>query len=337
MTAIDLGAAIDLAIEEAMARDPRVIVMGEDVPMMRRGLFARFGPRRVRGTPISESAFLGAGVGAALGGLRPVVEVMFVDFLAVALHALSNEAAMVETLSGGRWRAPVLVRAACGGGYGDAGQHEQSLWGLLSSVPGLVVVAPSTPEDAAGLTLTALEGDHGPVVLLEHKLLSALWRDAVAGSPAARAALDVPSAEPLAQGSLAPVPFGSAAIRREGRDVLVVSVGMAVHRCLAAAEAVEPEGISVRVMDVRSTAPLDRDAVRSAASEVRSVLVVDEDYGPFGLSAEVLATVAEAGTGVPCARLTGTGVIPYARRLEAEVLPTVAGIVSAIRSLCVRA
>lgn len=337
MTTIDLGAAIDLALEEVMAKDPRVIVMGEDVPMMRRGLFARFGPRRVRGTPISESAFLGAGVGAALGGLRPVVEVMFVDFLAVALHALSNEAAMIETLSGGRWQVPLLVRAACGGGYGDAGQHEQSLWGLLSSVPGLVVVAPSTPEDAAGLTLTALEDHQGPVVLLEHKLLSALWRDSVAGSVVARAELDVPSAEPLALGSLAPVPFGRAAIRRDGRDVLLVSVGMGVHHSLSAANIVAAEGISVRVMDVRSTAPLDRDAIRSSASEVRGVLVVDEDYGPFGLSAEVLATVAEAGIRVPCARLTGTGVIPYARRLEAEVLPTVEPIAAAIRGLRVRA
>jgi pyruvate/2-oxoglutarate/acetoin dehydrogenase E1 component len=337
MTTIDLGAAIDLALEDVMARDPRVVVMGEDVAMMRRALFTRFGPRRVRGTPISESAFLGAGVGAALGGLRPVVEVMFVDFLAVALHALSNEAAMVETLSGGRWRAPLLVRAACGGGYGDAGQHEQSLWGLLSSVPGLVVVAPSTPEDAAGLTLTALEGHEGPVLLLEHKLLSALWRDAVAGSAVARAELDVPQAEPLSTGSLSPVPFGSAAIRRDGSDVLVVSVGMAVHRCLTAANTLAAEGISVRVMDVRTTAPLDREAILSAASEVRGVLVVDEDYGPFGLSAEVLATVAEADVGVPCARLTGTGVIPYARRLEAEVLPTVEGIADAIRGLRVRA
>ncbi|MDV3296832.1 MAG: alpha-ketoacid dehydrogenase subunit beta [Brachybacterium paraconglomeratum] len=264
--------------------------------------------------------------------MRPVVEIMFVDFLAVALHALSNEAALVETLSGGRWRAPLLVRAACGGGYGDAGQHEQSLWGLLSSIPGLAVVVPSTPRDAAGLTLTALESHEGPVVLLEHKLLSSLWRDAVAGSPAARARLDLPEADPLEPG-LEPVPFGSATIRRDGTDVLVVSVGLGVHHSIAAAESLADQGISVRVMDLRTTAPLDRDAVRASASECGSVLVVDEDFGPFGLSAEVLATIAEAGIPSPCARLAATGAIPYARRLEAQVLPTPETIALSVQRL----
>ena len=336
MTAIDLGSAIDLAIEEAMGRDNRIIVMGEDVPMMRRGLFARFGPQRVRGTPISEAAFLGAGVGASLGGLRPVVEIMFVDFLAVALHAVSNEAALVDTLSGGRWRAPMLVRAACGGGYGDAGQHEQSLWGLLSSIPGLAVVVPATPQDAAGLTLTALEEHEGPVVLLEHKLLSGLWRESVTGSAEARAALWVPDAEPLAPGSAVPVPFGVAATRREGSDVLIVSVGMGVHRSLEAAGSLAREGVSAAVMDVRTTSPLDRDAIRAAASVVKALLVVDEDYGPFGLSAEVLATVAEGGVHVPSARLAATGPIPYARSLEADVLPSSAGIITAVEKLLAR-
>lgn len=336
MTAIDLGAAIDLAIEEVMARDPRVIVIGEDVPMARRGLFTRFGPQRVRGTPISESAFLGAGVGAALGGLRPVVEIMFVDFLAVALHALSNEAALVETLSGGRWHAPILVRAACGGGYGDAGQHEQSLWGLLSSIPGIVVAVPSTPDDAAGLTLTALEGHDGPVLLLEHKLMSALWRDSVGGPAVVRAGLPVPDVEPLTAGALAPVAFGSAAMRRRGTDVLVVTVGMGVHHSVAAADSIAAEGVSVAVMDVRTTAPLDREAIHAAASAVRAVLVVDEDYGPFGLSAEVLATVAEAGIRVPCGRVAATGPIPYARDLEDQVLPGVETIAAAVRDLLSR-
>lgn len=336
MTAIDLTAAVDLAVEEVMVRDPRVIVIGEDVPMMRRGMFARFGAQRVRGTPISESAFLGAGVGAALGGLRPVVEIMFVDFLSVALHALTNEAALIETLSGGRWHAPLLVRAACGGGYGDAGQHEQSLWGLLSSIPGLVVAVPSTPEDAAGLALTALEGHEGPVVLLEHKLMSSLWRDSVGGPAVVRASLPVPEAEPVSAGSLTPVPFGSAVTRRTGSDVLVVTVGMGVHHSLEAAESLAVERISVGVMDVRTTAPLDREAIRAAASEVRGVLVVDEDYGPFGLSAEVLASLVEAGIRVPCARVAATGAIPYARRLESQVLPGLESITAAVRDLLAR-
>ena len=139
--------------------------------MIRRNLLVRFGPDRVRGTPISESAFLGAGVGAAMAGLRPIVEVMLVDFLAVGLSALQNEAAKLETFSGGRWKAPIVVRATCGGGYGDAGQHEQALWGLLAGIPGLSVVVPSNPADAAGLMRAAIEAE-GPVVYLEHKLLS---------------------------------------------------------------------------------------------------------------------------------------------------------------------
>ena len=174
MSGIDITAAIDRAIAQAMASDDRIVVIGEDVPALRRTLLAGFGPERVVEAPISESAFLGAGVGAALGGLRPIVEIMFVDFLSVALHQVVNEAAMIGPFSDGRWPVPMMIRAACGGGYGDAGQHEQAMWGLLAGIPGLTVVAPSTPLDAAGLTLSLLDHD-GPSILLEHKLLSEMW------------------------------------------------------------------------------------------------------------------------------------------------------------------
>jgi acetoin:2,6-dichlorophenolindophenol oxidoreductase subunit beta len=332
MTEIDLGGAIDIALEQAMASDETILVIGEDVHMMRRGLFARFGSDRVRAAPISESAFLGAGVGAALGGLRPVVEIMFVDFLAVALHALSNEAALIDTLSGGRWKAPVLIRAACGGGYGDAGQHEQSLWGMLSSLPGIAVVVPSTSADAAGLTLTALQHP-GPVLLLEHKLLSSLWRESVAGSARSRAALDVPAEESWDPHRIRPIPFGEAKLVKGGDDALLVSVGRGVHLALEAAQVLAGEGTTAGVLDLRTTAPLDRSRLIEEASRVDAVVVVDEDYGPFGLSAEVGAVLAETGSRVPFSRVAATGAIPYARHLEAEVLPSVSGVVDAVRRL----
>jgi pyruvate dehydrogenase E1 component beta subunit len=334
MSRLGITEAIDKALEVAMADDDRIIVIGEDVPMMRAGLFARFGPERVREAPISEGAFLGAGVGAALGGLRPVIEIMFVDFLAVALHPLINEAAMVDTLSGGRWQAPLLVRAACGGGYGDAGQHEQSLWGMLGSIPGLAVAVPSTPADAAGLTLSAF--DHfGPVVLLEHKLLSTFWLEMLAGRRRPGAELDIP--ESWLRGEVsdppAPVPFGEAVIRREGSDLLIVSVAVGVHRALQATEFLAAEGIEATVLDLRTICPLDREQLTAQAAGKRGVLVVDEDYGPYGLSAEIAATLAEAGVEVPYARVTATGVIPYAPRLEAGQMPGVDRILAVARAL----
>ena len=157
--------AVDDVLAQAMAEDPRVIIMGEDVPLLRRNLLVRFGHSRVLGTPISESSFLGAGVAASMAGLRPVVEVYMVDFLGVCMDALLNHASKVEAFSGGKWTAPVVVRAPCGGGYGDGGQHEQSLWGWLAHIPGLTILVPSTPADAGGLMLAALQ-HNGPVIFL---------------------------------------------------------------------------------------------------------------------------------------------------------------------------
>jgi pyruvate/2-oxoglutarate/acetoin dehydrogenase E1 component len=334
MTRLGLTEAIDRALELAMSEDDRVVVIGEDVPMMRAGLFARFGPDRVMAAPISESAFLGAGVGAALGGLRPVVEIMFVDFLAVALHALINEAAMVDTLSGGRWSAPLVVRSACGGGYGDAGQHEQSRWGMLGSIPGLAVAVPSTPADAAGLTLGALQHD-GPVVLLEHKLLSTFWLEMLAGRRRPGEELDVSPSWLTGDvpEQVLPVPLGEGVVRREGADLLIVSVAVGVHRAIEAAGVLSDEGVETAVLDLRTVAPLDREQVASLAQGKRGVLVVDEDYGPFGLSGEIAALLAESGIHVPYGRVTASGVIPFAPRLEREQMPGSERVLSAARRL----
>ncbi len=329
-----LSEAIDHALGLAMAADPRIVVIGEDVPLMRANLSARFGPERVKAAPISESAFLGAGVGAALGGLRPVVEIMFVDFLAVALHALTNEAAMVETFSGGSWSAPLLVRSACGGGYGDAGQHEQALWGMLGSIPGLAIAVPSNPADAAGLTLGAFQID-GPAILLEHKLLSEFWLDTVAGPDRPGVDIDVPADGMWGEVPEPPQPisWGSATLRRDGNDLLIVSLGVGVHRSLAAAGILAEEGVEAAVLDLRTVAPLDAEAVVHHAADKRGVLVVDEDFGPFGLSGEIAATLAEDGIYLPFARVTATGVIPYARHLEHEVLPNTDRVLTAARGL----
>lgn len=293
------GAAIETAIRSAMAADPRIVILGEDVSVLRRDAYVRFGRRRVVDGPISESALLGAAVGAAMAGLRPLVEVMFVDFVGVGLDQLLNSAAKVDAFTNGRWRAPMVVRAACGGGYGDGGQHEQALWGLLAGIPGLTVVVPSTPADAAGLMLSALEHD-GPVVFLEHKLLSEQWRDYVGGAVRSDIDFDVPVAGATGEVSdpPAPVPIGSAALRREGTDLVMISVGVGVHRCMTAADGLAADGISAAVMDLRTVSPLDTPAVLSAARSTKRVLVVDEDYTRGGLSGEIAARLSEADVAV---------------------------------------
>lgn len=330
--------AIDRALALAMTRDPRVVVLGEDVRLQRRGAFVRFGANRVLDAPISESALLGTALGAAMAGLRPVVEIYFVDFIGVALDQLLNHAAKLEAFTGGRWQAPLVVRAACGGGYGDAGQHEQSLWGLLAGVPGLSVVVPSTPADAAGLLLAAV--DHpGPVVFLEHKLLSQQWLDYLGGASREGVQFDVPAAG--ARGEVGeppvPVPLGVAALRRQGGDLALVSLGVGVHRCLEAAELLEDEGVWAAVLDLRSVAPLDVQAIVDLGRRTGKVVVVDEDYTRGGLSGEVAAVLAEHGVRSAYARVTTEETIPYARALEDAVLPNVERIMAAAHSLLVNA
>ena len=333
---IEFGAAADAALAQAMRADDTIIVFGEDTPMIRRDLLVRFGPDRVRAAPISESAFLGAAVGAAMGGLRPVVEVQLVDFLAVGLSALLNEAAKVNAFSGGRWDAPLVVRATCGGGYGDGGQHEQALWGMLAGIPGLSVVVPSNPADAAGLMLAAIEST-GPVIYLEHKLLSETWLEFMGGSGRKSVAFDVPEAgrRGMVSEPIASVPLGDAAVIRTGEEVTLVSLAVGVHRCLEAAEMLADRNIGATVVDLRSVAPLDADTIVREVTRTGRVVVVDEDYIRGGLSGEIAARLAEAGIDAQYARVTTETTIPYARHLEDEVLPSVKRIVAAVDSFAI--
>ena len=326
--------AVDNALSQAMAEDPRIVVFGEDIPLLRRDLLVRFGPKRVRGTPISESAFLGAGVAAAMAGLRPVVEIYMVDFLGVCMDALLNHAAKLETFSGGKWTAPVVVRAPCGGGYGDGGQHEQSLWGWLGHIPGLTVIVPSTPADAGGLMLAALQHD-GPVIFLEHKLLSESWLEFLGSGSHQNIEYDVP-----ASGTRGPVPrrreplpIGKAVLRREGTDVTVVSVGVGVHRAMEAAEILEKEKISAAVLDLRTVDPLDKTTLCELVSQTGRLLVVDEDYESFGLSGELAAVVLENDIAFKFARVCTQTTIPYSRSMEDQILPNVERIRTAIINL----
>jgi pyruvate/2-oxoglutarate/acetoin dehydrogenase E1 component len=326
--------AIDDALAQAMADDPRIILFGEDIPLLRRNLLVRFGPKRVRGTPISESAFLGAGVAAAMAGLHPVVEMYMVDFLGVCADALLNHAAKVQTFSGGHWTAPVVVRAPCGGGYGDGGQHEQSLWGWLAHIPGLMVLVPSTPADAGGLMLAALQQDR-PVIFLEHKLLSETYLEFLGSGGRHTVQFDVPAegAKGAVPKKWEPLPIGKAALRRAGTDLTIVSVGVGAHRALDVAHSLEAEGISADVLDLRTVSPLDKAAVYETVAKTGRLLVVDEDYEGFGLSGELSAVILEAGLSCKYARVCTQTTIPYARHLEDQILPNRRRIYAGVKQL----
>jgi pyruvate dehydrogenase E1 component beta subunit len=297
-------------------------------------LYARFGERRVRQTPISESAFLGAAVGAAMAGLRPIAELIMIDFVAVAADALINHAAKIEAFSGGRWQVPMVVRAGCGGGYGDGGQHEQALWGWLAHIPGIKIVAPSTPADAGGL-LTAAIADDGPVVFLEHQLLSEDWLDYLGAGGRSTVSYDIPAdgRQGVVPDRWEPIAFGKAAVRRIGSDLTIAGVGVGIHRAAEAAERLSREGISASVLDLRSIAPLDRDAVVSDVGRTGRLLVVDEDYRDYGLSGELAATLLEAGLTARYARVAVEGTIPFDPVRERAALPNVERIITAARNL----
>lgn len=330
MAEMTFAEAIDTALGHAMARDERVITFGEDVHLLRRNLYVRFGESRVRPAPISESAFLGAAVGAAMAGLIPVVEIMMIDFIAVAFDAVLNQASKVEAFSGGRWKVPMVIRSSCGGGYGDAGQHEQCLWGTLGGVPGIKVAVPSNPADAAGLMLSSI-ADGGPVVFLEHKLLSDYWLDYLGAGNRDTVFFDVPPEG--ARGEVpdppVPVPLGRASVAREGGDLAILSLGVGLHRSLKAARHLRDRGIDATVIDLRTPAPLDNETLLEAAACTGRVLVVDEDYAAFGLSGEIAAVICESEPGVRFARVATRQTIPYARKMEQAVLPGVGSIVEA--------
>ncbi len=336
MPEMTFGHAVDAAIAHAMAADDRIVLIGEDAPLLRAPLFARFGKDRILAAPISEAAFLGAAAGAAMAGLRPVVELYMVDFIAVAFDAVLNHISKLEAFSGGAWRCPLLIRAPSGGGYGDGGQHAQSLWGTLAAIPGLTVVVASTPADAYGLTLTALSHD-GPVVLLEPKLLSETWVELLGRCGRTNMSFDVPEEAargPVEEGSK--VPFGVAAVRRQGADITIASVAVGVHRALEAAATLDAEGVSCEVLDLRSLRPLDSAAVVDSVRRTGRLLVVDEDYRELGLAGELAAVTLEAGLAPRFGRVCALGTLPYARHLEAAALPNVERILSTARQLMTR-
>jgi acetoin:2,6-dichlorophenolindophenol oxidoreductase subunit beta len=324
---LTMSRAIVEAIDQEMARDPKVFVMGEDVGPYggifgsTTGLLQKYGEARVRDTPISETAFIGAATGAAAEGMRPIVELMFVDFFGVCMDQIYNHLAKNTYMSGGAVRLPVVLTTAYGGGYNDAAQHSQTLYGVFAHVPGLKVVVPSNAYDAKGLMIQAIRDDN-PVMYFFHKGLMGLgWMT----SPAT-AATPVPE-EPYT------LPFGKAEVKRTGTDLTLVTVGLMVHRALEAAALVEKK-ISIEVIDLRTLVPLDRATVVASVRKTGRLLVVDEDYRSFGLTGEIAATVAEAD--VPLRRyrrLAEPDVpIPYSRPLEQFVFPSAEKIAAAAQS-----
>ena len=323
--------AISEGIGQEMARDPRVFVMGEDVAKYggifgaTQGLLDQFGEQRVRDTPISETAFIGAAIGAALEGMRPVVELMFVDFFGVCMDQIYNHLAKNTYMSGGHLRLPVTLITACGAGYNDAAQHSQTLYGTFAHLPGLKVVMPSTPYDAKGLMIEAIRDDN-PVVYFMHKGVMGLgWMTMLEA-----AAGPVPEEEYT-------IPFGVADVKREGTDVTIVTIGMMVHRALDAAKRLADESISAEVLDLRTLVPLDREAIVRSVQKTHRLIVVDEDYQSYGMSGEVIATVAERALDyldTPPRRIAVPDVpIPYSRPLEQFVLPNADKVAAAAREL----
>lgn len=324
-----MSRAMSEAIAQEMRADPKVFVMGEDIGKYggifgaTTGLLDEFGEERVRDTPISETGFIGAGVGAAMSGMRPIVELMFVDFFGVCMDSIYNLAAKNVYFSGGNFKMPMVIMTATGGGYSDAGQHSQTLHATFAHLPGLKVVAPSNAYDAKGLMISAIRDD-SPVMFMFHKGLQGLaWMASPEG-----AATELPE-EPYT------IPFGQAKIVRPGKDVTIVTLSMMVHHALSAAKVLEKEGVDAEVIDLRTLVPLDRKTVVESVAKTGRLVVVDEDYKSFGLTAEILASVVEdnpAHLKAAPRRLAVPDVpIPYSRPMEQFVLPNAETIAAAVR------
>lgn len=328
---LTIARAMAEATAQEMRVDPRVFVMGEDVGPLggvfgnTRGLFDEFGAERVRDTPISETAFIGAAVGAASDGMRPIVELMFVDFFGVCMDAIYNLMAKNTYFSGGKVKVPMVLMTSTGGGYSDAGQHSQCLYATFAHLPGMKVVAPSNAYDAKGLMTAAIRDDN-PVVFMYHKSLQGMgWLGTEKGATV-----------PVPEESYT-VPIGKAAVVREGHDVTLVSLAAGVHHCLRAAKVLEEEGFSAEVVDLRSLVPLDRETVRTSVAKTGRLIVVDEDYHSYGVSGEIVATVAEH---VACRRKAAPKrvaypdiPIPFAPTMEQWALPNADKIVAAFHQM----
>lgn len=319
------------AIALEMERDPRVFVMGEDVGGYggifgsTEGLFKKFGPERVMDTPISETAFIGAAIGAAGEGMRPIAELMFVDFFGVCMDQIYNHMAKIPYMSGGNVKLPMVLMTAVGGGYDDAAQHSQTLYATFAHLPGMKVVAPSTPYDLKGMMISAIRDDN-PVVFMFHKSLQGLgWMDQIDASVG-----HVPEESYT-------VPLGKANVVREGKDVTIVGIQMMTHYALEAADRLALEGIEAEVIDLRSLVPLDTDTIVQSVKKTHRLVVVDEDYRSYGMTAEVAAVIAEQALydlEAPIKRLAVPDVpLPYSRPLEQFVIPGVQTIYQAVVDL----
>ncbi len=322
MTATTYREAMRAAIRDAMVRDERVFLMGEDVGRyggcyaVSLGLLEEFGPERIRDTPLSESAFVGAGIGAALGGMLPVVEIMTVNFSLLALDQIVNNAATLLYMSGGQFNIPIVIRMTTGAGRQLAAQHSHSLEGWYAHVPGLRVLAPATLEDARGMLWPAL-CDPDPVLLFEHGTLYNMEGD-------------------LADDA-GPVDITQAAVRRPGGDVTLVSYGGTLRTALGAAEELAGAGVDAEVIDLRTLRPLDTPAIVSSVTRTHRVVVVDEGWRSGSVSAEISARIMEQAfyeLDAPVARVCSAEVpMPYAKHLEDAAVPQVADVVAAVHQL----
>ena len=329
---LTMAQAISEGIAQEMTRDANVFVMGEDIGSYggifgaTGGLLEKFGKDRIMDTPISETAFIGAATGAAAAGLRPIVELMFVDFFGVCMDQIYNHLAKNTYMSGGHVKLPVVLTTAIGGGYSDAAQHSQCLYGTFAHMPGIKVVVPSNAYDAKGLMIQAIRDDN-PVVFMYHKGIMGLpWMAYFEGSSNA-----VPE-EAYA------IPFGQAKIVKEGSDLTIVSISQMVQKAVLAANELAEQGIHAEVIDLRTLVPLDKESVLKSVRKTGRLLIADEDYLGFGLTGEIAALIAENLDTVtlkaPIKRLAVPNVpIPYSRPLEQFVIPQVANIVLAAQQL----
>lgn len=322
MQTMTFAQALNHAHKLEMARDANIYVAGEDVGVyggifgVTQGLQEEFGDQRVRDTPITESAIIGTAVGAAACGLRPVIELMFVDFIGVALDQLYNQAAKMKYMFGGKAKLPIVLRTTCGAGMGAAAQHSQCLEAWFMHIPGLKVVMPSTPSDAKGLLIASIR-DNNPVVFLEHKMLYGLE-------------------EEVAEDDYA-IPLGQADVKRAGEDITVVATAQMVHRALSAAEKLSAEGIKMEVVDPRTLQPLDEETILESVKKTHRLLIVHEEVKFAGSGAEIAAMVAEKAFDYLDAPILRVGApftpVPFSPPLEQEFIPSEEKIIQAARSL----
>jgi pyruvate dehydrogenase E1 component beta subunit len=323
---IGFGDAVREAIAEEMRRDPTVVLMGEDVAeagttfKVLKGLVDEFGKDRIIDTPISEAGFTGIGVGAAMTGMRPIVDIMFGDFLTLIMDQLVNQAAKIHYMSGGKWKVPLVIRATMGATRRSAAQHSQSLHAWPSHIPGLKVVVPSTPYDAKGLMKAAIRDDN-PVVFFEDKISYSKVKG------------PVPTDEYV-------IPLGVADVKREGRDISIIATSSMVQTALGAAVMLEEVGISAEVVDPRTTWPLDEQTLIESVKKTSRCIVMDEGYGRYGVSAELAAVVAQGAfynLDAPVTRLTAMHVpIPFSPTLEDATVPSERQVVDLAKKLCGR-